>query len=92
MANQTPKQVQMTKLECQIKFRIHKTVDPPHSDSLPPGEREPGGEIATSFSGRTRNDTGMEKERARTREITGPSEKRRCSEQGIIGKVRSTQR
>jgi len=31
---------QMTKLKCQTKLKIQRTIGPPHSNSLPPGERE----------------------------------------------------
>ena len=58
MTNQTarPGQGQMTKPKCQTKFKcqmnaeIQMTIGPPHSNSLPPGERESLDEIATGFA------------------------------------------
>ncbi len=38
------------KAKCQTKLKSGRAVDPPHSDSLPPGEREPLDEIATGFA------------------------------------------
>jgi len=37
---QTKAKVQMTKLKGQTKLKIQRTIGPPHSNSLPPEERE----------------------------------------------------
>ena len=39
------------KFKCQSRnVKIQRTIDPPHSSSLPPGERESLDEIATGFA------------------------------------------